>query len=269
VIAPDTSGGAGSLGVLLDIDGVLYVGDEPIPGAIEALRRLRLICAGVRLVTNTTSRSRRQIVDHLRALGFDATADEVLTPAAAAVRHCRERGHRRVALLVADALREDLGELEEAPPGAHVDAVLLGDMGVFTDATLNIAFRMLMDGAELVALQHNRFYRRSDGLVLDVGAYAAALEYGSAREGVVVGKPAPSFFAAALADIGIGAAEGVMVGDDVEADVGGAIDAGLRTILVRTGKYHHDLVAASGIEPTATVESIADVPALLCDEMST
>jgi HAD superfamily hydrolase (TIGR01458 family) len=258
---------AGSLGVLLDIDGVLYVGDEPIPGAIEALQRLRLTCTGLRLVTNTTSRSRQQIVDHLHELGFEATADEVLTPAAAAVRHCRERGHHRVALLVADALREDLGELEQAPSGGQVDAVILGDMGRFTDTTLNAAFRMLMDGAELVALQHNRFYRRSDGLVLDVGAYAAALEYGTARQGTVVGKPARQFFAAALADIGIPADMAIMVGDDVEADVGGAIDAGLRTILVRTGKYRHDLVAASGIEPTATVDSIADVPALLRAEM--
>jgi HAD superfamily hydrolase (TIGR01458 family) len=253
----------GSVGVLLDIDGVLYVGDEPIPGAIEALQRLRLIGTGLRLVTNTTSRSRRQIVEHLRELGFDATADEVLTPAAAAVRHCRERGHHRVALLVADALREDLHQLEQAPSGGHVDAVILGDLGQFTDTTLNAAFRMLMDGAELVSLQHNRFYRRSDGLVLDVGAYAAALEYGTAREGIVVGKPARRFFAAALADIGVAAEAAVMVGDDVEADVGGAMDAGLRTILVRTGKYRQDLVASSGIEPTATVDSIADVPALL------
>ncbi|HWI73659.1 MAG TPA: TIGR01458 family HAD-type hydrolase [Baekduia sp.] len=267
MIATDARSGAGSLGVLLDIDGVLYVGDEPIPGAIDALRRLRLVCSGLRLVTNTTSRSRRQIVDHLRALGFDATADEVVTPAAAAVEHCRSRGWRRVALLVADALREDLGELQEAGPGARVDAVILGDMGVFTDATLNAAFRMLMDGAELVALAHNRYYRRADGLVLDVGAYAAALEYGTGREGVVVGKPAARFFAAALAGIGVGADRAVMVGDDVEADVGGARDAGLRTILVRTGKYHEDVVAASGIEPTVTVASIADVPALLGGEM--
>jgi phospholysine phosphohistidine inorganic pyrophosphate phosphatase len=255
---------AASLGVLLDIDGVLYVGDQPIPGAIEALQRLRVICTGLRLVTNTTSRSRRQIVEHVRRLGFDATAAEVLTPAGAAVRHCRERGHERVALLVADVLREDLGELDEARSDARVDAVILGDMGRFTDATLNAAFRMLMDGAELVALQHNRFYRRADGLVLDVGAYAAALEYGTARQGVVVGKPARAFFAAALADLRIAAEAAVMVGDDVEADVGGAIDAGLRAILVRTGKYREDLVAACGIAPTATVDSIADVPALLC-----
>jgi phospholysine phosphohistidine inorganic pyrophosphate phosphatase len=251
--------------VLLDIDGVLYIGDEAIAGAHEALAALRDLSAGrLRLVTNTTSKSRREIVDHLRALGFEAAPQEVLTPAATAVRLCRERGHRRVALLVADALREDLAELEEAPAGEPVDAVVLGDIGArFDDATLNRAFRWLMEGAELIALQHNRFYRRGGGLVLDVGAYAAALEYATAREGLVAGKPSAAFFGAALADLGVEAAQAVMVGDDVEADVGGALDARLRGILVRTGKHRAELVAASGISPTATVDSIADVPALL------
>jgi ribonucleotide monophosphatase NagD (HAD superfamily) len=106
-------------------------------------------------------------------------------------------------------------------------------------------------------------YRSKDGIVLDVGAYAAALEYASGRDSVVIGKPAPAFFAAALADLGADAAGAVMIGDDVEADVGGAIDAGLAGILVRTGKYREDVVARSGVRPTATVDSIADVSDLL------
>jgi len=112
-----------------------------------------------------------------------------------------------------------------------------------------------------VALQHNRYWRREDGLVLDVGAYSAALEYATAKEAVVVGKPAAAFFAAALADLNARPARAVMVGDDIEADVGGAIAAGLRGILVRTGKYREDTLAASGVRPTEIVDSIADVPA--------
>src|ERR1039458_7411382 len=151
--------------ILLDIDGVLYVGDQPIAGAIASVAELRELSAGIGLVTNTTSRSRAQIVEHLRGLGFDVSTDEVLTPAALAVRHCRERGHRSVRLLVGEALREDLAGLPEARAGAAVDAVVLGDLGEgFTAAVLNEAFRLLMDGAELVALQHNRYWRRADGL---------------------------------------------------------------------------------------------------------
>ncbi|MGA2320955.1 MAG: TIGR01458 family HAD-type hydrolase, partial [Solirubrobacteraceae bacterium] len=180
--------------LLLDIDGVLYVGDEPIAGAIGALSELRELSGGIRLLTNTTSKSRRQIVEHLRELGFEIDPREVLTPAALAVRHCRERGHHSVKLLVCEALEEDLAELGQRPPGGAVDAVVLGDLGEgFTAEVLNEAFRLLMGGAELVALQHNRYWRRSDGLALDVGAYAAALEYATATEAVVVGKPAPAF----------------------------------------------------------------------------
>jgi HAD superfamily hydrolase (TIGR01458 family) len=252
---------AGAFGVLLDIDGVLYVGDEPIDGAREALTELRELGGGVRLVTNTTSRSRQQVFEHLLELGFETTLEEVLTPAAMAVRHCREQGYGSVALLVGERLREDLAALEGAPTGERVDAVVLGDLGdAFTAEVLNDAFRLLMDGAELVALQHNRYWRRADGLALDVGAYAAALEYATGREAIVVGKPAPAFFEAAIADMGLERA--VMVGDDVEADVGGAMAAGLPGVLVRTGKYREDALPA-GVTPTAVADSIRDVPALL------
>lgn len=248
-------------GLLLDIDGVLYVGDEPIPGASEALSELRSLTAGLRLVTNTTSRSRRDVVMHLRDLGFDVSLEEVITPAGLAVRHCRERGYRSVALLIGERLREDLAELHEPARGEHADAVLLGDLGdAFTPQTLNGAFRLLMDGAELIALQHNRYWQRADGLALDVGAYAAALEYATGRNAIVIGKPSREFFASSLADMGLKRA--VMVGDDIEADVGGAMAAGLPGVLVRTGKYRRDALSMR-VTPSAIVDSIADVPALL------
>jgi phospholysine phosphohistidine inorganic pyrophosphate phosphatase len=256
-----TTGANGPFGVLLDIDGVLYVGDEPIAGAHSALSELRELSAGVRLMTNTTSRSRRAVLEHLLALGFDVSLEEVLTPASMAERHCTECGYESVRVLVSEGLREDLAALESATPGAHTDAIILGDLGDgFTPAVLNRIFRAMMDGAELVALQHNRYWRRADGLSLDVGAYVAALEYASGREAVTVGKPARAFFLAAMADIGL--ERGVMVGDDVEADVGGAMAAGLPGVLVRTGKYRQDALKAR-VTPTAIVDSIADVPALL------
>ncbi|MGD0452826.1 MAG: TIGR01458 family HAD-type hydrolase [Solirubrobacteraceae bacterium] len=251
----------GSLGVLLDVDGVLYVGDEPIAGAHQAFLELRELSAGVRLMTNTTSRSRRAVREHLLEMGFDVSLEEVLTPAAMAERHCRERGYEAVTVLVSEGLREDLDALESAAPGAHADAVILGDLGDgFTPEVLNGIFRAMMDGAELVALQHNRYWRRADGLALDVGAYAAALEYATGREAVTVGKPAREFFLAAMADMGL--QRGIMIGDDVEADVGGAMAAGLPGVLVRTGKYRRDALKAR-VTPTAIVDSIKDVPGLL------
>jgi phospholysine phosphohistidine inorganic pyrophosphate phosphatase len=252
---------AGPFGILLDIDGVLYVGDDPIEGAHETLGELRELGAGLRLVTNTTSRSRRQVCEHLAELGFEVSVEEVLTPAAMALAHCDERGYSSVELIVSDGLREDLAQFDNGATGDRVDAVILGDVGARFDAELlNRAFRLIMDGAELVALQHNRYWRRADGLALDVGAYAAALEYATRRDAVVVGKPSEAFFGAAVVDMGLDAA--VMVGDDVEADVGGAMAAGLPGILVRTGKYRQDALPPE-VTPTAIVDSINDVPALL------
>src|SRR5271165_2263728 len=108
----------GPFGVLLDIDGVLYVGDEPIEGAHEAFSELRELSAGVRLLTNTTSRSRRAVREQLLGMGFDVSPEEVMTPAAMAERHCRERGYDAVTVLVSDGLREDLDALDSALPGA-------------------------------------------------------------------------------------------------------------------------------------------------------
>lgn len=255
---------ANRIGLLLDIDGVLHVGDEPLPGAIEALGDLREATAGIRLVTNTTSKSRGAIVERLRRMGFDVAVDEVLTPAALALGYCGERGHAKVRLLVSESLREDLAELEATAPGEPADAVVLGDLGDgFTRDVLDDAFRALMDGAELVALQHNRYWRSAEGLVLDVGAFAAALEYAAEVEPVVVGKPSRRFFESALAQLGVPADKALMVGDDVEADVGGALDAGIAAVLVRTGKFREDAVRRSGVAPTATIDSIADLPALI------
>jgi HAD superfamily hydrolase (TIGR01458 family) len=253
---------AGVRAVLLDLDGVLYVEQQPIPGAREAVAALRAAGLGLRFVTNTTSRSRTRTLAHLRALGFAVDDDELVTPAALAVRHCRERGHRTVALVTNDELKQDFAGLTEVEHGA--DAVIVGDLGDrFGYEVLNRAFRLVLDGAELVALQKNRFWRTPDGLSLDVGPFVAALEYATGREAFVVGKPAAAFFALPLAELGVEAGAAAMVGDDVETDVGGALDAGLRAVLVRTGKYREDVVRATGIEPTAVVETIEDVPALL------
>jgi HAD superfamily hydrolase (TIGR01458 family) len=249
-------------GLLLDLSGVIYVQDEAVPGAAEALERLRSDGIPIRLVTNTTMRPRSSILERLERLGIEADPAELLTPATLAASRCAEAGYESVSLVVLDELREDLEGLEER--GDSVDAVIVGDLGEGWDYDiLNRAFRQLMDGADLIALQKNRYWETAGGLSLDAGPFVSALEYATGREAEVVGKPSPPFFELALGELGTTADRAAMVGDDVEADVGGAMDAGLAGILVRTGKYREDLVRESGIAPTATVDSIADVPALL------
>ena len=254
--------------VLLDLDGVLYVEDEPVPGAAEAVERMRAAGLTLRFVTNTTSHSRGATLEKLSALGFEVGHEELITPAVLALQHCRECGQRRVMLLMTDGVKADFAELEEAED--EVDAVVVGDLGErFAYDVLNRAFRHLLAGAELIALQKNRYWLREDGLCLDVGPFVAALEYAAVCEAHVVGKPARAFFDHVLAAAGAPPDEAAMVGDDIESDIGGALSAGLAAILVRTGKYRAEAVLASGIQPTATVDSIADVPGVLTTQAPT
>jgi len=248
--------------LLLDLDGVLYVEDEPVEGARESVGALRARGLGLRFVTNTTARSRGQTVEKLGRLGFEVAPEELVTPAALARQHCLNAGHRTVALIMNENVKQDFEGLEEVGEGP--DAVIMGDLGeAFGFAILNRAFRMVIDGAELIALQKNRFWLTEDGLSLDAGPFVAAIEYAASTEAVLVGKPSRSFFELVLDDLGQEPERAAIVGDDVETDVEGAMRAGLAGILVRTGKYHEGFVHASGVEPTATVDSIADVPGLL------
>lgn len=248
--------------VLIDLDGVLYVEDEVIDGATDAVERLRRRGLAVRFVTNTTAHSRNQTLDKLARLGFTVNERELVTPAGLAVQHCRDQGHRRVALIMNEEVKRDFADLEEAAEDA--EAVIIGDLGsAFGYDVLNHAFRQVMNGGELIALQKNRYWMRADGLSLDVGPFVAAIEFATGQEAYVVGKPARGFFDGVLAGLEMDAPTAAMVGDDIESDIGGALRAGLDTILVRTGKYRQELVRASGIQPTVVVDSIADVPKLL------
>jgi HAD superfamily hydrolase (TIGR01458 family) len=248
--------------LLIDLDGVLYVEEQPIAGAAEPVRRLRERALPLRFVTNTTAHSRDQTLEKLARLGLGVDDRELITPAALAVQHCRERGHHRVALIMNEEVKRDFKELQETT--GRAEAVIIGDLGsAFGYDVLNHAFRQVMDGAELIALQKNRYWMRADGISLDVGPFVAAIEFATGTEAYVVGKPAQGFFGQVLAELGVGAAAAAMVGDDIESDIGGSLSAGLTAILVRTGKYREDRVRASRIRPTAVVSSIADVPALL------
>lgn len=242
-------------GLLVDLDGTLYVGDEPVRGAREAVSRLRDAGLALRFVTNTTRAPRREIVARLRGMGFEAREEHVFTPAVAAA--ARLRG-RRVHALVAEGLSEDLGgvDLTDDEP----ECVLIGDLGRgFDYARLNAAFRYLMGGADLVALQKNRYWHETGGLSLDAGAFVAALEYASGKEAAVVGKPEAPFFEAVLREMGLDATGAAMVGDDAEADVAGAKRAGLRGVLVKTGKYRAGAEGGADL----VVHSFAELPEAL------
>ncbi|WP_037683820.1 HAD-IIA family hydrolase [Streptomyces griseus] len=257
--------------VLIDVDGVLTVSWQPLPGAVGALREIRDAGLAVVLVTNTTSRTRASIAGTLADAGFPVTADDILTAPAVTAAHLAERapGARCVLLNSGGDSGDDIGEdlagvtLVDGSD-SDVDVVVLGGAGPeFGYAALNRAFHHLQRGARLVAMHRNLYWRTDAGLQLDSGAFLAGLEAAVRIEAEVTGKPSPAFFAAALAHLGAGADEALMVGDDIESDVLAAQRAGISGVLVKTGKYlpetHRD---ASGT-PDHVVDSFADLPALL------
>lgn len=219
--------------VLLDLGGVFYEGPRLIPGAAEALAPLRGSGLPLRFVTNTTRQSRAALLRELAGRGLAIAQDELFTPASAARELLIARGLRPLLLIHPDLTPDFAGLDTDAP-----NAVVVGDAGEhFGYAGLNRAFRLLHAGAPLLALGRNRYFQDADGLSLDAGPFVAALEYAAGVTAELMGKPAPALFAAALESTGCHPAEAVMIGDDVESDVNGAVSAGLRGILVRTGKY--------------------------------
>ena len=253
--------------VLIDIDGVLTVSWKPLPGAVAALHQLRAAEVPLALVTNTTSRTRASIASALAEAGFPVTVGDILTAPVIAAAYVQDRyPDARCLLLNSGDIGEDLAGLTlagESDP-APADVVLVGGAGPeFSYQALNRAFGHLQRGARLVAMHRGLYWRTSEGLQLDTGAFLAGLEQAAGTEAEVVGKPAAAFFATALAHLGVGAADTVMVGDDIEADVLAAQRQGLTGVLVKTGKYLPRAHRAASGMPDHVLDSFADLPALL------
>jgi HAD superfamily hydrolase (TIGR01458 family) len=219
--------------VMLDIAGVLYEGDRPVSGARQAVSELVASGLPLRLVTNSTRRTKRALIERLLHMSFDVAPEDLFTAPAAAREYLKEKS-LTIYPLIHPALEEEFTDFSAASP----KAVLVADAGDrFVYANLNKAFRLLMDGAPLLAIAANRYFKDEDGLSLDAGPFVRALEFAADTEAMLFGKPAPAFFKAVLTDLNCEASEVVMVGDDVDADVNGAIAAGIKGILVKTGKY--------------------------------
>jgi HAD superfamily hydrolase (TIGR01458 family) len=252
-------------GVLLDVDGVLVTSWRPLPGAIDTVKWLRRSDVPFRLVTNTTQFGRRSLSEVLSDGGLRVSPDEVLTATEATAGYLR-RHHpgARCYLLATGQAASELGEIDVVGEEAdQADVVVIGDAEQgFTYDTLNRAFRLLMNGAALVAMQRGLYWHTDEGPALDVGAFVVALEQAAGIRAAVAGKPSPEFFLTALESIGLSAQEVLMVGDDVQSDINAAREVGMQAALVKTGKFRpRDLEL---IElPTHVIESIADLPGLL------
>ncbi len=238
--------------VLIDLAGVLHTGDDALPGAVQALERLRASGLPLRFLTNTTRTPSTVLFAKLGKMGFKLKPDEIQTAALAARTLVHQRGLRPLWLVHPDIATE-MGHSKPDP-----NVVVLGDMGHFTTyEALNRAFRLLVQGVPLLAMARNRYFQEPDGLSLDMGAFVTGLEYSAGVRAEITGKPAPAFFRAALAELGVAARDAVLIGDDLSDDIGGAQAAGIKGWLVRTGKYRPADEQHPDIKPDAIFDDFA------------
>ncbi len=248
---------AGVEAIVFDVDGVLCERDLPLGGAAATLDRLGAAGIPCRLLTNTTSKSRRLLAKNLVNAGFPVTTEQIFCPPHAAGEYLRKNGLSAF-LLVQDGAIEDFEGVAQQEDEA--DVVVVGDLeDGWTFEVLNRAFRILYEnGAELVGLGRSRYWQAPAGLQLDAGPFVAALEYAAGIEALIFGKPAPAIFEGVIDEIGLPAEKIAMVGDDIRSDVQAAMSVGMKGVLVRTGKFR-DSDLGEGFEPDVVLASVNDL----------
>ena len=244
---------------LIDLDGTLYFKGEPCPGAIETVNYLRHEKYQLRFLTNTTAKTPKMLHAQMQALGFDIYENEIFNATYACLQYLRSQPKNRCHFMVDDAVKTFFKEIpvdDNAP-----DFVVVGDYGEgFDFHALNHAFRLLMDGAELIALQKGLYWFSSEGIFLDCGAFVTLLEAAAGKTAKVMGKPSETFFRLALESLQLSPSEVIVVGDDITSDIVGAQTMEMRSILVKTGKFKPSQLENPIAEPTWVLDSIAELP---------
>ncbi|KAI8884149.1 hypothetical protein K501DRAFT_323094 [Backusella circina FSU 941] len=226
-------------GLLIDLSGTLHIDSKVIPGALEAIQRLKQSGIPYRFATNTTKISSRRLVTKLQQLGFDVQDSDVFT-SLSACRDLIQTNNLRPLLLMEDATMEEFDGLDTENPNSVVIGLAPSK---FNYEKLNEAFRLMIDGdnVPLIAVHKGRYFADKDEkLSLGPGGFVQALEYATGVTAINVGKPTEQFFKLALKQINMLDAPGdvAIIGDDVKSDLGiGAINLGLHRYLVQTGKY--------------------------------
>jgi HAD superfamily hydrolase (TIGR01458 family) len=268
--------------LLLDLDGVIVVAGEAIPGAAAALASLETRAVPYRIVTNTSAVSRATLARWASKLGAPVPAARFQSAlSASAAWTARAFPDAPLYVLASEDARQEfagqrlLSHEDAGARGAVAAAVVIGDSPEeATYDNLNRAFRLVRGGARLVGMHRNPWWLTPDGPTLDSGAFVAGLEFAAETRATIVGKPAPRFFSMAIADLrrevgrGLDRAAIAMVGDDVRTDIRAAQRVGLRALFVRSGKHGPaDVEAAAGERggrrPDAVAANLAEVVAVL------
>lgn len=249
-------------GLIVDIDGVVYRGSTPLPGAINAINALseRL---KVLFLTNNSTRSRDEYRERLSSMGIDMERCSVLNSSRATALHLSRSGIHSALVIGERGLVDEL-VLEGVRVVDHgAEAVVVGLDRSFSYEKMAAGLREVLGGATFVATNPDPTIPEEEGLLPGNGAQVAALQRASGVEPLVVGKPERIIMDIALDELGISPNQILTIGDRLDTDILAGIRAGTKTCLVLTGATGKDDLEATDIHPDHVLESIADLPALL------
>lgn len=245
------------LSVLIDIDGVIRIGKKPAEGVNEFFNFLAEKKIPAALISNSTLSNAEDINEFFKENKIECPF-AIMTAADATLNYVRTK-YSNASVYCIEKIKTMFNEFltDENP-----EAVVLGDLDDKWDyQILNEIFNKVLNGADLIAMQKNRYWKTPErGYILDAGPFVAAIEYAVQKEAVLIGKPSELYFNSALEIIGA-APNGkfIMIGDDLETDIAGAKKLGAETILMSTGKTKFPLDEKSKNIPDYTADSLTEV----------
>ena len=246
-------------GIFFDLDGVLYIGNKAIDGAVETISFLRPESYKLRFITNTSTITPEISIEKLLGMGFDVKAGELFTPLNVAKEYMLSKNYKTFYPVIKKDVLEFYSDfrIDDINP----DCILIGDIGdKWSYELMNKIYNFVMSGSELLALHKGKFYKTEKGNVIDIGAFVTGIEFAANVKAKIFGKPDNNFFDTVIKSTGVSAENILMVGDDIDNDIQGAINCGMKTVLTRTGKYDENYVSKSGVKPDVVIESIRDLP---------
>lgn len=244
--------------VVFDVDGVLEYRGRVLPGAIDLVAHLKQRHVPVRILTNSTLKSRRSCAARMRRQGFDVDTEEVITASYATARHLRALAPRSCWVMLEGDGLDEFAAFTQSRDDPEV--VVVGDLrDRFTPANLNLALRHLVRGATLVVMITEQVDGSQGALELTVGAYGRMLESAAGVRATWIGKPHRPMFDLVMESLpGLTPGRVLMVGDKVSTDIAGARRAGMCTALVRTGE-HKPSDLSGPVAPDVVLDAVADL----------
>lgn len=248
-------------GVIFDVDGVLTYQGRTYPGAVETVDFLRERGIILRFVTNSTLKSRKSCAEKLQKQGFSIQEEEVITASYATAVYLREKKPRSCWILLEGEGFDEFKEMNHECE--NPEYIVVGDYrDKFTFSNMNKALRLLLKGSKLIGMSQELVDTSMGDIELNVGSWVSMLERASGVEAVYIGKPHSYMFELALESMRPDKNEVVMVGDKVTTDVLGAKNAGITSILVKTGEFVEEDLRL-GIEPDFICDSVKNIVNIL------